>query len=163
MNNRLSNSVLFLTALLTGFYAGIGFSGMMGGNPALAKMSSPTFAEYWQLIDFFMAARMKFFGPLLLLTLITAIIIHIRAWRTPILWLLVGAFLILMVDLAVGITRNQPLNQLIQSWSLSNLPDDVQQIKLKVIDAFWIRNYCMIGCFVCVLLAVFWRRKQSSL
>jgi len=62
MNVRLIDSTLFLTALLTGFYAGTGFFVIMGGNPAILKMSSRTFAEYWQYTDFYMAARMRFFG-----------------------------------------------------------------------------------------------------
>jgi hypothetical protein len=159
MNVKLINSSLLITTLLTGFYAGTGFFGMMGGNPAITKMTSHTFAEFWQHTDFYMAARMKFFGPLLLLSLLSSILIHIGQYRTPAFWLLLTAFLILIIDVIVGFNINQPLNHLIQSWDLSNLPPDVQEIKHRVVNAFWIRNACMISCFICVLAAVFLRRK----
>ena len=157
MHIRLIDFSWFLTTLFTAFYAGTGFFVIMGGNPAILKMSSRTFAEYWQHTDFYMAARMKIFGPLLLFILLTAVLLHISEWRTPTFWLLLMAFLILMADLAFVFTTNHPLNRLIQGWDVGNLPSTVQEIKLKVVNAFWYRSSFMIGSFVCVLLALFFR------
>jgi len=159
MNTRLIDFTLFLTTLLTGFYAGTGFFVIMGGNPATLKMSSRTFVEHWQHIDFYMAARMRFFGPLLLIVLLSAVLIHIREWATPTFWFLLTAFLILIADLVVIFTINHPLNQLVQSWDLNNLPANVREIKFRIVNAFWFRSAFMMGSFVCVLLALFLRSK----
>jgi len=159
MNTRLIDFTLFLTTLLTGFYAGTGFFVIMGGNPAILKMSGRTFVEYWQHTDFYMAARMRFFGPSLLIVLLSAALIHIREWATPTFWFLLTALLILIADLVVIFTTNHPLNQLVQSWDLNNLPANVREIKFRIVNAFWFRSAFMMGSFVCVLLALFLRSK----
>lgn len=157
MNSILTDGSLFLTILFTGFYAGTGFFIIMGGNPAILKMSNRTFAEYWQHTDLYMAARMKFFGPLLLLTLLSTILVHISEAHSVYFWFLIAAFLILIADIVLIFGKNHPLNHLIQSWDLNNLPGDVEGIKHKVVRVFWLRSAFMIGSFVCALLAVFLR------
>ena len=159
---KLTSPYLLIPLLLTGFYAGIGFFGFMGANPATSKMSSSTFAEYWQHIDSYMAARMKFFGPLLLLSVITAVLLHLRVWRSPAFWLLSAALLFLVADLIVAFTINVPLNKLIQSWDLANLPTNVQDVKQRVVTAFYYRNTFMIACFVCILISLLFTSRSTS-
>ena len=153
---------MLITLLLTGFYAGIGFFGFMGANPAVLKMSNSTFAEYWQHIDSYMAARMKFFGPLLLLSVLTSVLLYIRAWRSPAFWFLLAALLFLVADLIVAFTINVPLNKLIQSWDLANLPANVQDVKQRVVTAFYYRNTFMIACFVCILISLLFTKRSTS-
>jgi len=88
MDAKLMEIGMFLTTLFTGFYAGTGFFVIMGGNPAMVKMSSQTFAEYWRHTDFYMAARMKIFGPLLFLTLLSTVLLHIKSWHSADFWFL---------------------------------------------------------------------------
>jgi hypothetical protein len=153
---------LFITLLLTGFYAGTGFFGLMGANPALSKVSSSTFAEYWQHLDHYMAARMRIFGPLLLLSVIITVVLHARAWHGPAFWLLAAALLILVADVIIAFTINVPLNKLIQGWDLSNLPENVQDVKQRVITAFYYRSCFMIACFVCVLASLAFTVRSSG-
>jgi MFS superfamily sulfate permease-like transporter len=148
---------LLICLLLLGFYGGTGFFVVMGGNPAITKMSPPTFAEFWQHTDHFMAARMKFFGPLLLIFVITSCVMLYTRYRTSSFLLMAGALLFLFIDLYIIISTNHPLNQLIQSWDLRQLPDNVIEIKQQVVNAFWKRAICMIGSFSFGLLA-FWKR-----
>jgi hypothetical protein len=54
-------------------------------------------------------------------------------------------------------TVNHPLNRMIQSWDLGQLPDNVHQIKIKTADAFYRRSAFMILSFVLLLFAVFLR------
>jgi MFS superfamily sulfate permease-like transporter len=159
---KLSSIGLFLPVLLSGLYAGVGFFVIMGGNPATIKMSERTFAEFWQHIDFYMAARMKFFGPLLLLSVIAGILLQIRDWQTPSFWLFVLALVILIIDIITFVNINHPLNTLIQSWDLNNLPANVSEIKDRVVYGFWIRSACMIGSFVCILIATFLAAPQKN-
>jgi uncharacterized membrane protein len=159
---KLTTPFLLVTLLLSGFYAGIGFFGIMGFNPAMAKLSNNSFVEYWQHIDSYMAARMKIFGPLLLLSVIISVLMHLRYWRSPAFWLLMTALLFLVADLFIGFTINHPLNRLIQSWNITHLPANVQEVKHRVVTAFYFRNCCMIGCFVSVLVSLFFPKRSTS-
>lgn len=152
-----SNTILIITLLVAGFYGGTGFFVLMGGNPAILKMSSSTFAEYWQHTDYYMAARMRFFGPVMMLCVATSTILYYIQHQTLSFGLMLGAVLFLIADLIIIFSINHPLNQLIQSWNLNQLPDDVQMVKHQVVTAFWGRSVCMIGCFILNLLA-FWQR-----
>lgn len=149
--------LLLFTLLMVGFYGGTGFFVLIGGNPAILKMSDTTFAEYWQHVDYYMAARMRFFGPLMMLCVAVSTIQYYLQHQMTSFWLMLGAVLFLVADLIIIFNFNHPLNQLIQSWNLHQLPDDVQTIKHQVVNAFWGRSVCMIGCFALSLLA-FWQR-----
>jgi hypothetical protein len=159
MSGKITEYVLFLCTLLSGFYGGIGFFGKMGFNPSLELMSNSTFAEYWQHLDHFMAARMRIFGPILLFTTIIATAMMLKEYRTSSFWLMVVALVLLVIDVYFTVTVNLPLNQLIQSWDLKHLPANVEEIKWRVIRAFRVRTTFMIAGFFMVLLAV-WLRKN---
>jgi uncharacterized membrane protein len=143
-----------ITTLLSGFYGGVGFFTAMGGNPALKRLSDKSFAEYWQHIDFFMAARMKIFGPLLLLSFIITIVGLLPIWQTPSFWLMVLALGVIIGDIAFTFSTNHPLNKLIQSWDLNNLPNNVAQVRQQVVKAFSYRLLFMMTSFLLVVLAV---------
>jgi uncharacterized membrane protein len=156
-NNSLTDFILLATLICLGFYGGTGFFTLVGFNPAMMKMSSATFAEHWQHIDFYMGARMKFFGPTMLLLIIVSVVVLFRKYSKISFLLMALALVVLIADLIVGVTFNAPLNTLIQNWDLNDLPNDVQEIKYKVVSAFWVRSACMITAFIFGLLA-FWRR-----
>lgn len=158
LSSKLIEIILFCSALLSGFYAGTGFFVAIGGNPAIRLMGDRTFAEYWQHTDHFMAARMKIFGPLLLLIMLAAVIVLLKEYQTPSFWLMLVAFAILVTDVAFTFSTNHSLNQLVQSWDTENLPSNVQDIKWKIVNAFNMRTIFMISSFVVVLLAV-WLRE----
>jgi hypothetical protein len=155
MLTKLSSISIPLSVFVAGLYGGIGFFTFMGGNPSLINLSSRTIAEYWQSIDSYMGARMPVFGPILLFTILFAIITSLPAWRTPSFWLLVAAFVILITDMVFAFSVNIPLNRVIQSWDIQNLPSNVQEVKAKVIRAFWFRGTFMLSSFICVVLAAF--------
>lgn len=157
MNKWLDLS-LGATVFLSGLYGGIGFFTVLGGNPAVAKLSPGTFAEYWQHIDSYMGARMPFFGPLLLLSVLVSVILLLQEWSSPAFWFMLLALLILVGDMVFVFSVNHPLNQLIQSWDLDHLPANVQEVQLKVVRAFNIRCLFMTGAFVFALLSVWFRK-----
>ena len=161
LSNKLIEIILFLAALLSGFYAGMGFFVAMGGNPAIKLMTDKTFAEYWQHTDHFMAARMKVFGPLLLLTMLAGVTVLLKEYQTPSFWLMLLALAISVTDVVFTFSTNHSLNQVVQSWDTENLPSNVQDIKWKIVSAFNVRKIFMISSFVTVLIAV-WLRKPYS-
>ena len=151
--------ILFLIVFSGGLYAGIGFFVAMGGNPAIKLMSSRTFAEYWQHTDHFMAARMKIYGPINLLLALAGACLLVKQYNSPAFLCMLIAFAILLTDVILTMLTHMPLNQQIQSWDINNLPDNVQEIKMKVVEAFDRRVYFMIGSFVMMLASLWFYRK----
>jgi hypothetical protein len=162
INDKLVKVVLFIAVLLSGLYAGTGFFIVIGGNPAIKLMSDSTFAEYWQHTDFYMAARMKIFGPLLLFTQLVTVIILIKKYRTLSFWFMIVALCILVVDIFFTLSTNHPLNRLIQSWDLNSLPGNVQNVKWQVAKAFDVRAILMISSFFMVLLSVWFHKVRQQ-
>ena len=158
--NKLIGLSFFLSILLSGLYAGTGFFGAMGGNPAIKLMGDRTFAEFWQHTDHYMAARMKIFGPLLLLSMLFGVLVLLKEYRTASFWFMLLAFAILIADLIISFTINQPLNHLVQSWDVNRLPGNVQDVKWKIVKAFDVRIIFMISSFIMVLLAVWLYKKK---
>jgi MFS superfamily sulfate permease-like transporter len=157
--NRLVELSFFLSIILSGFYAGTGFFVAMGGNPAIKRMTDNTFAEYWQHTDRYMAARMKIFGPILLLAMLLSVIVLLKEYHTPSFWFMALAFCLLVTDVAFTLSTNHPLNRLAQSWDLNNLPSDVEIIKLKIVNAFTVRTIFMISSFIMVVLSLWFRKS----
>lgn len=156
-SKNLTDLILLATLTCLGFYGGTGFFTVIGGNPAMIKMSSATFAEHWQHLDLYMAARMRIFGPTTLLLVIISVVVLYKKYSRASFVLMTLALLVLLIDLISAIANNFPLNTLIQSWDLNNLPSNVQEIKCQVVEAFWTRSACMIVSFIFGLLA-FWKR-----
>lgn len=155
MNSRWINFILAFTTVLNGFYGGIGFFTFMGGNPAISHLSIRGFAEYWQQIDSFMAARMPIFGIILLVSvLVSAILLAVKKESLSAL-LFSSAFLFLVGDIVFTLLVNHPLNAEIQSWNLNQLPPDAADVQEKVVYAFSMRLWLMIGSFALVVAGVF--------
>jgi len=158
-----SGLALFLSVILSGLYAGTGFFVAMGGNPAIKKMTDRTFAEYWQHTDHFMAARMKIFGPLLLLCMLLALFVLLKEYRSASFWCMLTACCIIITDIIFTLSANYPLNGIVQSWDLNNLPADVQTIKWRIVKAFNVRTVFMISSFVMAVLAIWLHRNTQYL
>lgn len=157
-NHKMLEIPLLGALLLSGFFGGIGFFTVISNNPTLQMMSDAAFAEYWQHLDSFMAVRMRIFGSLLLLSIVASLIVLYRHYSRSSFILMLGALLVILLDLFIGLAINHPLNQLIQSWDFQHLPVNVGEIKNKVVGTFYFRSICMIGSFILVGLA-FWRRN----
>lgn len=158
--NKIIEYAFIFSTLLSGFYAGTGFFIAMGGNPSIKLMSDKTFAEYWQITDHYMAARMKFFGPLLILSILLTVLLLLKTNLTTSLWFMLLALGILVTDMIFIFTTNYPLNSTVQEWDLDKLPSNVKDIKWRIVKAFTIRTYFMICSFVMVLLAVWFYKKE---
>jgi MFS superfamily sulfate permease-like transporter len=152
---------LGLSTILSGLYGGIGFFVLMGGNPAITRMSDYTFAEYWQNIDHYMAARMPVFGPILMISLLLSTILLFRECASLPAWLMLIALLVIVGDMIFTLSVNHPYNQLIQSWNLEELPPDVRIVRDKVVEAFYVRILFMMGAFILVVLSA-WLRKPAE-
>ncbi|WP_161596620.1 anthrone oxygenase family protein [Chitinophaga vietnamensis] len=154
MRKKFLALLLSLTIFLSGLYAGAGFFTIIGNNPAITKMSTVAFVEYWKNVDSYMAARMPVFGPILLLSLLISTIMLFRDKQRPSALLMLLALLIIVMDLVFTLSVNHPLNHLIQSWDLHALPANAREIQLQVVAAFNTRSLMMIVSFIAVIAAV---------
>ena len=155
--HKVSEVFLLIPLVLSGFFGGIGFFTLISNNPTVLKMSDVSFAEYWKHLDSYMAARMRIFGPLLLLSIFASLFLLYKNYSKTSFWLMLGALFIILVDLFISIRVNHPLNQLIQSWDLQHLPANVGDVRDKVVESFYIRSSLMISSFILVCCA-FWQR-----
>lgn len=163
MNSRWINFILAFTTVISGFYGGIGFFTFMGGNPAVSRLSIRGFAEYWQQLDFFMSARMPVFGITLLVAVVMSTLLLSRKKHALSALLFFIAFLFLVGDFAFTMLVNHPLNVEIQSWNLNQLPSHATDIQERVVYAFAMRLWLMIGSFVLVVAGVFSLKGLRSL
>lgn len=148
-------AVLFSCVLVTGLYAGIHFFNLIGGLPALYRMTRPeTFIEFWQNIDHFMAARMRVFGPLVLLVQLTSIILMAVDHRWVSMGLMIAGFGLTVADAIIAVRGNGPLNRRIQSWSLERVPVEWVQVRDEVARWFGARGVAAIGALACSAAAM---------
>jgi hypothetical protein len=97
-NRSATELILLATLACLGFYGGTGFFIVIDGNPSIVKMSSATFAEYWQHLDFYMAARRRVFVPAMLLLTIASVVVLYRKYTKTSFILISVAFLVLVID-----------------------------------------------------------------
>jgi len=119
-------------------------------------MSDKTFVEFWQHVDYFMAARMKIFGLLLMLSILISLLLLIvnrHHTGTAPIFIMAAALATNIADLVFVLNVNHLLNHLIQSWSLYG--------KWKVVKAFDMRKF-MISSFVVVLIRVGCEKKPVN-
>lgn len=160
MKTKWLDAILFFTTLLSGFYGGIGFFGYVGFNPTLARLPEKAFVAYWQILDHFMGSRMPVFAPSLLLLILASTVLLKKSRFGKAAGFMLLALIIFIGDGIFTFTVNHPYNQLIQSWDINELPSNVEQVKMRVVEAFNYRGLFMIGSFIGVLLSV-WEYKKT--
>ncbi len=164
--------LLILLIIMTGLYAGIHFSGMMNPsifgiiNPVGDLMPSVQWAESWQITDRFMGARMRIFGPIILIVYVLTLLLFIRQWRKPILWLLALALALFLSDMLFTIQNQVPINQYIQTLNFDHLTAEqirkINTIHPTVIANFQKRELFAILSFMLVALTPFLRTHSRQ-
>lgn len=156
---------LYLLILISGFYAGLHFSGMI--NPLVfgvinAKgdlMNSVDWAKSWQITDGFMRVRMGVVGPIILFSYLISLLLFIRKWRTPVFWLILAAFGLIIADVILTGQQQIPINRFIETLDFQHLTTEqiakINQIHPQVIKNFQSREWFAILIFVLVALTPF--------
>lgn len=164
--------LLILLIIVTGLYAGIHFSSMMNPsifgiiNPAGDLMPSVQWAASWQITDGFMGARMRVFGPMILITHILTMLLFVRQWRTSVFCLLLVACALFCADLLFTIQNQVPINQYIQTLNFAHLTTEqirkINSIHPIVIANFQKRELFSIVSFVLVTITPFLRKNLTK-
>lgn len=128
-------------------------------NPAGDLMPSVQWAASWQITDGFMGVRMKIFGPMIGIIYLLTIGLFAGQWRTPVLWLLLGAFALFLSDLYFTVQNQVPINQYIQTLRFDHLTggqvNRINTLHPRVIANFQEREMLAIVSFVLVALTPF--------
>jgi uncharacterized membrane protein len=147
---------LSLVLLFTGLLAGLQFLMLVGVLPAIARVPLLTYAVTWQALDHFMSGRMPILANATLLLYLISIGIFARFRPKWILWSLLGAFALLVMDTAFTITQQLPVNRAVQALDVAHLADaaNLQSLRDATIRHFHLRGWFSITAFVWLVFGV---------
>lgn len=149
--SKLRFASLYLLNLMSFTYAGLAVFFIF--CPFEAHFSTIDFLKYWQIVDGYMGKRMPIFGNIWLVLFILNLIIFFKTRKiSPIFWLVVGAFVLVVGEIAFTIKNQLPLNQYIQSLDFNNLTPEqsnqLQSLRDKDVANFSFRHYLQWGQFI---------------
>lgn len=154
----------YLLLVMTGLFAGIHFLGIMA--PIETEMSATEFAGYWQLLDGYMGQRMPVFGQALLALFILNLILLIKKWKSPVFWIIVVGLLIVLLDLAITVMYQIPINQHIQSIDIQNLTNEqistIEELQRETIRNFKLRRIAALISFSLISCVPFLYNKTKK-
>lgn len=162
---------LYLLILISGFYAGLHFTGMM--NPSVfgiinangEMMPATQWAESWQITDGFMRVRMGVFGPIIQFGYIITLLLFIQKWRSVAFWLIFIAFGLFIADVVFTINQQIPINRYIETLDFQHLTAEqvakINEIHPQVIKNFQSREWFSILGFVLVALTPFVSKRHG--
>ena len=133
--------LLAVELFVVGLYAGIHWFNYLGGLPALRDLErAETFVDFWQNVDRYMGARMRIFGPAVLVSCILPMLWFAaeRNW-----WVAGGEMVVLallLADVATAIVGNVPINAAIQSWRLDAIPESWRDVRGALLRYFRLRG-----------------------
>jgi hypothetical protein len=165
--------VLYLMLLISGFYAGLHFTGMM--NPSVfgiinangEMMPATQWAESWQITDGFMRVRMGVFGPIIQFGYIITLLLFIQKWRSLVFWLIFIAFGLFIADVVLTINQQIPINRYIEKLDFRHLTAkqiaEVGKMHKLVIENFKSREWFAIASFVLMALTPFVPNSTSKI
>lgn len=155
---------LYLLLVMSGLFAGIHFLGILA--PIEADMSVTEFAKYWQFLDGYMGKRMPVFGQVYLVLFVLNLILLKDKWKTPVFWMIAFGFLMLLLDLALTMKYQNPINQYIQSIDIQNLTNvqtsTIEELQQKTIRNFKLRRIAAFISFLIISSAPFLYNKTKK-
>lgn len=142
---------LFITLLMYAFIVGQSFFYILALSNATKKMQAIAYIETRKLIDAELQSKLSlvYYAALAASILLTAFsvvnpngILFINS---------VIALIALVIDVAVAVKGNVPLNKTINSWSETQYPDNWQQVRSKWFSIYHVRQVVNIMGFVSLL------------
>ena len=141
---------LYALVLCTTFYAGLGAFFII--CPFDQHFDTLTYIKYWQIVDGYMGKRMPIFGMIWLSTFVLNVIVFFKTWRvSPIFWIIVVCFCLLIADMSFTGKEQIPINQYIQSLDMNNLTSEqlakLQGLRDQTNKNFGVRDYFQKAMF----------------
>ncbi|MVM31134.1 hypothetical protein GO755_13920 [Spirosoma sp. HMF4905] len=147
----------FIQTLLLCIIAGQAFFFLIGGTAGLKNVSASTFIEQRKAIDLVIGPYLKVIY-LISVLVSTVVLILLRQQVGSFSFLLsTGILVLILIDLTIALKGNIPLNQLIQSWSLTDYPANWATIRDQWLAYMYWREACSITALLCALLGVYFQ------
>jgi hypothetical protein len=170
--DKIRTVALYIMILISGFYAGLHFTGMM--NPSVFgiintngnMMPATQWAESWQITDGFMRGRMGVFGPIIQFGYIITLLLFIRKWQSRVFWLILVAFGLFIADVVLTVNQQIPINRYIETLDFQHLTAEqvakINEMHPQVIKNFQRREWFAILGFVLVAACPFLIKKKQE-
>jgi uncharacterized membrane protein len=144
--------LLGLSLTLIGIVAGIYVSGLIRDH-RIADLSATQYTAMHQMRDKTFRKAMPTLGIATFGLALISTVVGLAS-GTP---LLLGAatLVLLLIDIALAVRRQLPLNQKIESWSETTIPDDWDLVRNQWAFHHAVRSVLGLAAFVCFLTAVF--------
>jgi hypothetical protein len=142
---------LYALNLMSFIYAGLGIFFVF--CPFEDHFTTLDFLKYWQIVDGYMGKRMPIFGNIWLILFVLNLILFFKTRKeSPIFWIIIGAFALVIADMAFTIKSQVPLNQYIQTLDFNNLTNEqsnqLQSLRDQDVKNFNFRHYLQWGQFI---------------
>lgn len=142
---------LFITLVAYAFIVGQSFFYILALSNATKKMGASSYIETRKLID---AELQSSLSLVYYLALAATILLTAFSVVNPVGILFTSsviALIALVIDIAVAMKGNIPLNKIINNWTVSSYPQDWQQVRNRWFSLYHIRQGVNIAGFVSLL------------
>lgn len=142
---------LFITLVMYAFIAGQSFFYILALTNATKKMQATAYIETRKLIDAELQSRLSLvyyaaLGASVLLTSFSVVNPNGVLFISSVI-----ALIALVIDVAVALKGNIPLNKTINRWSVTQYPDNWKQVRSKWFSVYHVRQVVNIAGFVSLL------------
>lgn len=143
--------LLGLSFGLIGIVSGVYVSGLIHDH-RIADLSATQYAAMHQMRDKTFRNVMPALGITTFGLALISTVVGLSS-GTP---RLLGAatLMLLLIDIAVAVSRQLPLNQKIQTWSEATIPDDWERVRNQWAFHHTVRSMLGLAAFACFLTAV---------
>ena len=147
----------FIQILLFCVIAGQAFFYFIGGTAALKNVSATAFIEQRKAIDTEIAPYLKVIYPLTIVISIAMLVLLRQQLGSALFMLSAAACLLVVIDLAIAMKGNIPLNQRISTWPLDAYPGNWHVVRDRWLTYMHYRQFCDIAGLLCLLVGIIWK------
>lgn len=142
---------LFITLVTYAFIVAQSFFYILALSNATKKMGASAYIETRKLIDEELQTKLSlvYYMALAFSILLTAF--SVVNPNGILFTSSVIALVALVIDIAIALKGNIPLNRTINTWSANRYPDNWQQVRSKWFSLYHVRQVANIAGFVCLL------------
>ena len=142
---------LFITLVTYAFIVAQSFFYILALSNATKKMGPSAYIETRKLIDEELQTKLSlvYYMALAFSILLTAF--SVVNPNGILFTSSVIALVALVIDIAIALKGNIPLNRTINTWSANRYPDNWQQVRSKWFSLYHVRQVVNIAGFVCLL------------
>ena len=142
---------LFITLVTYAFIVAQSFFYILALSNATKKMGPSAYIETRKLIDEELQTKLSlvYYMALAFSILLTAF--SVVNPNGILFTSSVIALVALVIDIAIALKGNIPLNRTINTWSANRYPDNWQQVRSKWFSLYHVRQVANIAGFVCLL------------